>query len=325
MFTRRRVVSLGPEQVQLLLQVARRYYQDGAHQGEIASEIHASRATVSRLLAQARSEGIVQIRIDHPLERTTELEQQLSEAYGLKLAFLCHPEPDEDLLSALGRRGSEAVAALVGRDSVVGISNGTTLAGMVAAMDAQRRRDSCVVQMIGSLGQETQLTDSPDLCRRMAEKLGGTYRVMPVPLIVRTGRLATAMRREQSVATTLALGSRPDIAFLGIGRTDATGSGHIFDGWMTPEIVHRLVADGAVGHLLGHHFDSAGRHIESPLCTRTVGVPLDRLTEIDTVVGVAGGPEKVEAIQGALAGGLVNCLVTDARAAEALLEAKARH
>lgn len=312
-------VTATPDQIRLLMEVSRRYYIDGANQSEIAQEIHASRPTVSRLLSQARQLGVVKIAIEHPFQRTSELESRLVSRFGLTDAWVCEPGAHDDVVTAVAQRAAAVVPTVVERDSVVGMSNGTTLAAMVAAMPSARRVDSCVVQMIGSLGQESLLIDSPDLCRRLAEHFDGACRVMPVPLVVRTPRLATAMRRETSVAATLALGSRPDVAFVGIGACDDSGSGHIFDGWMTTAITAELRAAGAVGHVLGHHFDLAGRHIESPLCARTIGVPPERLRAIPTTIGVAGGVAKATAIAGALAGGWLTGLVTDAATAEAVL------
>lgn len=308
-----------PDQIRLLMDVATRYYIDGANQSEIAEEIHASRPTVSRLLSQARQLGVVKIAIEHPFQRTAELESRLSSRFGLSRAWVCEPGAHDDVITAVAQRAAAVVPTVVERDSVVGMSNGTTLAAMVAAMPPARRVDSCVVQMIGSLGQESLLIDSPDLCRRLAEHFDGTCRVMPVPLVVRTPRLAQAMRRETSVASTLALGSRPDVAFVGVGAIDDNGSGHIFDGWMTPAIHEQLRASGAVGHVLGHHFDARGHHIESPLCARTISVPPERLRAIPMTIGVAGGVSKAPAIAGALAGGWLTGLVTDAATAEAVL------
>lgn len=309
-----------PAQIEELLAVARRYYVDAMSQADIAAECHMSRPTVSRMLARAREIGIVKITIEHPYERTNAIGARLIDAFGLKHAWVCDPAPEEDLQSAVARLAADIVPAVVERDMIVGLSNGTTLAGMVDALGSDRRVGACVVQMIGALSEENQLIDSPEICRRMAQRLNAGYRAIPAPLVMRTARLASAIRREASVSMTLALGSRPDVAFVGIGVTDASGSGRIFDRWMTPEIAKWLSGEGAVGHVLGHHYDITGRHVESPLCARTVGVPLDRLTKVPLAVGVASGVGKVRAIRGALIGGYVNALVTDSGTAQALLD-----
>lgn len=313
-------MELTAGQIEELLLVARRYYVDGARQADIADEIRVSRPTVSRMLLLAREAGIVRITVEHPYERTSAIEAELLDALGLQRAWVCEPVPGEDATTAVARLAATVLPTVIERDSVVGLSNGTTLAAMVDAMSSHRRTDACVVQMIGALGEQNQLIDSPDICRRLAERLGASYRAFPAPLLMRTARLASAIRRESSISVTLALGSRPDVALVGIGATDAHGSGHIFDRWMTPQIADWLAQAGAVGHVLAHHYDIRGRHVESPLCGRTVGVPIDRLHQIPLVVGVAAGTTKLRAIIGAVTGGYVNALVTDATTAKRLLQ-----
>ena len=53
-----------------------------------------------------------------------------------------------------------------------------------------------------------------------------------------------------------------------------------------------------------------------------VAITLDELKQVDRVVGVAGGPEKLEAIRAALLGGYINVLITDQRIGYALLQDK---
>jgi len=317
-------MELDAAQIDELLRVARRYYLEGASQAEIADDIHVSRPTVSRMLALAREVGVVKITVEHPYERTSAMEAELIETFGLKRAWVCEPGPDEDAKSAVAALAARALPTVLERDAVIGLSNGTTLAAMVDAIGSHRRVDSCVVQMIGSLGEDNQLIDSPDICRRLAERLGGTYRAIPAPLVMRTARLAAAMRQEASISVTLALGSRPDVALVGIGAKDASGSGQIFDRFMTPQISDWLTAAGAVGHVVGHHYDVRGRHVESPLCRRIVGVPLDRLAHIPLVVGIASGAAKAKAILGAVSGGYINALATDALTARTLIDLAAR-
>lgn len=298
-----------------LLRIARRYYLDGASQAEISQEVGYSRPTVSRMLQEARQRGVVRIEIGHPLERVMHIERALIDRFGLQDARVAEAGSGNPVATL----AASYVSDITNTTSVVAVSNGSTISAVVDAFSPLRRPDSCIVQMIGTLGQENQLSDSPDICRRLAGYFGGSYRIMPAPLVVGNARLATALRREDSVATAIALGGRADVALLGIGVCNREGSGPIFDGWMTPLTARELAAAGSVGHICGHHFDAYGKHVVTDLCRRVLSVPLDRLRDIHRVVAVATGPEKVTAIRGALRGGYANVLVTDVTTAQAVL------
>lgn len=308
------------EHLQLLVRVAQRYYVEGASQQDISDEINFSRATVSRLLAEARERGVVRIQIENPLERVLDLEAELTKTYGLRTAWVTETNSRAEPMEQVARSAAEVIAELARPNSVIGLSNGTTLAAIVDATPAKTYRDAMVVQMIGALLPHNRLIDSPDLCRKLADTLGCSYREMPVPLVVTTSRLAIAMRRETSIATTLALGSHPDLAVTGIGLCNETGSGRIFDGWMTSAINRQLLDAGAVGHILGIHFDKDGRPVNVDLNHRIIAVPVDRLADIPTVVGVACGTTKAHALHGALCGGYLDVLVTDPPTAHAVLD-----
>ena len=49
-------------------------------------------------------------------------------------------------------------------------------------------------------------------------------------------------------------------------------------------------------------------------------ISLDKIAKIPVRVGMSYGKDKIEAIKGAIAGGLVNVLVTDVPTAELLLK-----
>lgn len=313
--------NLDAGQIRELLHVARRYYLDDVDQLAISREISVSRSTVSRMLRRARELDMVRIEVGHPFERTSALEDQLAGAFGLRHAWVIEPADHEDRHSAVAKHAAGVLPTIIERDSVVAVSNGTTLADVVAAMEPHPRVDSRMVQMIGSLGPGNQLIDGPDLCRRLSDLFQCTYHAIPAPIVTRTARLASALRRETAVATTLALAGHADLALVGIGTVDEHGSGRILDGWMTPQLNRELLAAGAVGHVVGHHFDANGDHVRSSLCDRTLGVPLDRLRSIPLVVGVVAGPEKVAATVGALRGGYVTALITDSATATAVLGA----
>ncbi|HET6437120.1 MAG TPA: sugar-binding domain-containing protein, partial [Anaeromyxobacter sp.] len=81
-----------------------------------------------------------------------------------------------------------------------------------------------------------------------------------------------------------------------------------------------ILAKGAVADVCLRYFDAAGRPVEANLEGRVLGIELPAFLAIPRRVAVAGGPEKVPAIRGALTGRLVNVLVSDEDTARALLE-----
>ena len=83
-----------------------------------------------------------------------------------------------------------------------------------------------------------------------------------------------------------------------------------------------LRSRGAVGDVLLRYYDGAGRLVPSEIDRRVVGLTLEDIASIPTVVAVAGGPGKSEAIAGALAGNVANVLVTDHLTAKELIELK---
>lgn len=314
------IESAAREHLQLLLQVARWYYLDQESQDEIARRISFSRSSVSRMLTEARRRGVVRFMIGHPLERQVALEKALMSRFGLRAVRVADAEAGPTPLVAVAAAGAEVLAESCREATVLAASAGSTVSAVVEQLPFLALRDLHVVQMIGMLERSNPMVDSPEVTRRIAERLGGDYRQLPAPLIVATPRLAQALRHEDLVANALALASHADVAILGIGAmTEGGTSGQIFRGWLTAEESEVLVRQGAVGHLCGQHFDAHGRQIVSELRDRVIAVPLDRLQGVKTVIGVAVGAEKVAAIRGAVLGRYLDVLVTDTATAQAVL------
>ena len=276
--------------IQLLLEVARLYYVQGLNQAAIAKEIGYSRPTVSRLLSEARQRRMVKIRIEHPLEQAFELERQLARRFRLKTVAVAQ-SPERTPAEAVGEVAASVIAEAGNSHTILALSNGTSVASVVAAMPRRQWQYSNVVQMVGSLGQVgTDLVDSPELCRRMARRLGGTYRPMPVPLVLGSAAMAQAMKQEELVLTTLELAARSDIALVGVGAVGPHGyPGAILEPWITPEIALDVHRRGAVAHMCGHYFNARGEHVKDRMCERIISMPPERLEGIDLALLVAWG------------------------------------
>ncbi len=64
---------------ELLAQIGSMYYEQEMTQNAIAAQLGLSRVKIYRLLKQARAEQVVQISINWPIQRETELEQSLKQ------------------------------------------------------------------------------------------------------------------------------------------------------------------------------------------------------------------------------------------------------
>lgn len=308
------------EHTALLLEVARRYHLEGQSQAEIAREVTFSRATVSRMLSEARRRGIVQVRIGHPLERVLGIERALVKAFGLKQARVADPQEASAVQEEVARCAADLIIEDATEDLVLSVSNGLAVTATVDAMPQLVWPRSRVVQMIGSTGQSERLLDSPETCRRMARKLGGTFHPLPAPLVVSDAEVAQALRGDNQIATTLELGARADIALLGVGAVSDGHSGLIFQQYEDQDLADDVRRAGAVAHICGHHIAASGQHMRTGLCDRTVAVDPERLREIPLVVGVAWGQEKVAPLAAVMRGGFISALVTDRSTALAVLE-----
>ena len=63
--------------------------------------------------------------------------------------------------------------------------------------------------------------------------------------------------------------------------------------------------------IVGRIYDKNGQTVDEDLKRKMVGISLDKIAKIPVRVGMSIGKDKIEAIKGAIAGGLVNVLVTD--------------
>ena len=185
------------DQLPLLLQVARAYWVDDRSQADIAAEIGYSRSMVSRLLKQARELGVIKFSVGHPLERAFELERALTDSFGLAQVRISVEDAEQDASDA-ARLAAGLLGEAIGSDCVLGMTNGHSVPAVVHAMSPLHRPNATIVQSIGTIARENNSVDSPEICRELAQHLGASYRLLPAPLVVRSPRVAAALRREEA-------------------------------------------------------------------------------------------------------------------------------
>jgi deoxyribonucleoside regulator len=125
--------------------------------------------------------------------------------------------------------------------------------------------------------------------------------------------------QDHNIRGTLARAERADIALVGIGSTRSDLYSLLRAGYMDEAEAERIRATGAVGDICAQHYSLTGEWLDIDINRRVVGISLDILSRIETVIGVAGSSRKGTAILGALRGRYVNVLITDDQAAQKVL------
>ncbi len=312
---------ISQQELQLTIRAARLYYEDGLRQQEVAEELGVSRPTVSRLLAQAREEGIVQIRVIDPLATFEELETRLEETFHLRQAVVVSGKGAEGKLlwRRLGLATTRYLRSVLHDGDLVGVGLGRTLHAVVKALGAEQQVKIQAVPLIGGVGQISLSFQVNELARRLAKAFGGTWRPLYAPAFVNDPATYRALSQVADVRSVIQIWPQLDAALVGIGSFPSQQqSSTLLSDCADSDLLRHLDQQGAIGDLCGRFFDIQGQQCYYE--PEIISIPLEQLKALDHVIGVAGGAEKIAAILGALRGGYLNVLVTDTLTAQAILE-----
>lgn len=304
------------DRLSLLASVAWFYYIDGLTQADIAARLSTSRATVGRLLQEARDTQVVRISIDPSVLATMGLSRQLCQRYGLDDALVVPRRSAAAAGVATNRRIAIAAAGYLERylrpGAVIGFGWGDTVMHVLVSIRAESLDGVTFASVAGGIDRYSREVFAT------ANGVQAHLQLIPAPLVVDSPATARALRQDTSVTQVLEL-SRSAVAIItGIGGTQLGGAS-VRAGLYTPRTIEDITALGGVGDMLGEWFDENGRVVPEATSDRRIGMDLAELRERPQVIGIAAGPEKAVAIRAGLTGGYLNSLVTDEETAELLL------
>ena len=127
------------------------------------------------------------------------------------------------------------------------------------------------------------------------------------------------LKKETAIQRISKMALISDFTVVGIGGVD-TNATIIKNSILTPDDYLLLKKQGAVGDILSHFIDINGNLIDTDLEKRLMSPALTDIEKYNNVVGVAGGPHKIEAIYAVLTGKYLDVLITDENTATAVLD-----
>lgn len=310
------------DRIDLLADVAEMYYLDGKTQSQIAEQVGVTRSMVSRMLSEARRQGIVEINIRRPLRYDRELEAALVERFRLARSFVVKTSNEEEKhrLQQLGEAAAHLLKEYIKPGIVLGLSWGTAVSATVDALQVEEQIPVKIVQLVGALGSRNKAYDGHGLVARLEQKLGGEGFYLNAPYLMESAETVQALLENKGIRETVALGKQSKVALIGIGSTKPEFSSFYKASYITLDELNLIRDSEAVGDVCGIYFDQQGQPVAKKFQSRLVTIRREDFLKIPLRMGVAGGLGKVEAILGALHGGYVNVLVTDSLVARSLLK-----
>jgi len=301
--------------------IAQMYYEEGKNQQEISERMGINRSAISRILAEARIRGIVDIRIKYPW-RAVNLEQKMLDTFPhLKKVYVaaCIDSTYETMLKTLGLFSAKYFEKEIQPGMIVGLAWGKAIYEMIKNIPGEAL-DIELVQITGASGHEGLIKDGSLLSRLLSDKLQCRCQYLHVPFIVENQMLSEAMKKEKVINYTLQYARKSNFTFTGLGSTKEGLYTLKETDYITDEEWVEIKKTGAVGDYLGVHYNINGKILDISINKRIIGNNPEDLIDVENRVAIAGDQRKAESIIGALNGNFFNILITDNYTAQRVLE-----
>jgi DNA-binding transcriptional regulator LsrR (DeoR family) len=301
----------------LLAKIAHNYYIEEMSQREIADSLALSYAKVSRMLAEAKRLGLVQVNIKYPVDTNQQLEAEMEKRFGLREAIIVKSSSG-NRLRVMGQAGADALQRVATPKDVIGISWGASLLNLVNQLPSGQKEGAEIVQLVGGLNGGGQNIQAVELAKRLGQIYNSDPSILYCPAVVANPMVKAGLMEDESITHVMKLWNKVTISLIGIGSMSRESvlfkEHHLSEQWFT-----YLQEKGAVGDMCMRFFDKDGQAFSSDLDDVLMGVDLPSMSNMKTVICVAGGVEKAEAIAGALHTGIPDILVTDLETAREVL------
>ncbi|MBZ6527651.1 sugar-binding transcriptional regulator [Aerococcaceae bacterium DSM 111021] len=303
-----------------IVKIATMYYEEGMTQSEIAREKGVSRSFISKMIVEAKRDGIVEIVINSSSVYTARLERQIEKKFKLKNAIIIDTL---DINKAEVKKMASQQAALYLKKilpsyQTIGISWGNSLRGLVDHFPYTNHQGVTVLPLIGGLSDDYFEIQSNQLSYDLARKMRGKAKYLYSPALVSNELIREELSSNNAIQSILEEGKTVDLALIGISSLDQESNMRKI-GFLSEEDATDLKGHNAVGVINSRFFNQEGKEVDSEINKNVIGLNLEDLRKIPAIMTVVYGDQKVEAIRAALESDLLNIIVTTDTIAEGLL------
>ncbi len=313
-----------PRAHDVLVTAARLYYLEDKSQGEIAKALGLSRSTVSRILAAAREQGIVEVRIHRPgaLAQMPDLEEALQRTFGVARAQVVVRPTGRTATDVVGEAAARLFEERVSRITSLGMSWGSTIEQFVEHVAVEPIYTTLqICPLAGGMPTQGAGPAGNTSLEILAQKCGAVPYRFESPSVVESRETWAALSRESSIVAAIERAASVQVAIVGMGSHGYYASARVVAAMhLSAEETAAMEAQGPAGDLCGRFVDVHGHPLGPPTAERVIGITLEQLAAIPQVIGIAGGVEKAYGVLGVLRAGVLDEVIMDDGLAREVLE-----
>ena len=309
-------MNISQDKRKRLAYVARRYYLEDQKQSDIARELGVSRPMVSRLLAEARALGVVEITVHDPETRTARLMERLRRMGSVQGGVLIDDGGDSDGANRLLSEGAVQLLWQLGAQRL-GVGWGYLIGQIVNWLEQNPQTDSPVTDicpLVGNASIPARNYQSNENIRLMAQQLGAAPHFLYLPALPESLEEKEVLCSTEVYRQIYRQWETLDTALVNIGDYPSSP-----DFASLVRYGSLLQEQRACGRMLVYYFNEDGHVIQSEQ-DFAIQIPVDVLRRCQNIIGVCSANTSAKAVRGALRSGLLTLIVARSDIIEAVFE-----
>ena len=309
-------MNISQDKRKRLAYVARRYYLEDQKQSDIARELGVSRPMVSRLLAEARALGVVEITVHDPETRTARLMERLRRMGSVQGGVLIDDGGDSDGANRLLSEGAVQLLWQLGAQRL-GVGWGYLIGQIVNWLEQNPQTDSPVTDicpLVGNASIPARNYQSNENVRLMAQQLGAAPHFLYLPALPESLEEKEVLCSTEVYRQIYRQWETLDTALVNIGDYPSSP-----DFASLVRYGSLLQEQRACGRMLVYYFNEDGHVIQSEQ-DFAIQIPVDVLRRCQNIIGVCSANTSAKAVRGALRSGLLTHIVARSDIIEAVFE-----
>jgi len=275
------------------------YYVEGMNQQQTADVLKLTRLQVTRLLADARKRGEINIQINSDLASTVATERAIEKKFGVKrVCIALRSDQSVDPVKSIAAVTGKFISQYVQSGMNIGVGWGRTLYSALPHIEGKDLEDVQVVSLLGGIS-EAKRYNPAEFAWQFARRFNGDGYLVPAPALVDSVQTKEALLKRCGIDKIFDQAKSLDVAFISAGGIMNLNTSYRV-GHLSEADRQSLIKAGVVGDILYNFININGEIVDHPVNDRAISIEINTLKQARDIVLVSGGREKIEALIGAL-------------------------